>query len=192
VLASTPAIVTPEDIMRGNLPAGPVAIYDDDGYYLAAGLADKLREAGREVHFVTSAGIVAPWMSYTGDQAATHAHLLAQGIICHFNKSLRAFAPGRLDLDCVYGGAGTVLAVASLVPVTARQPETTLFDALQGDPAGLAAAGIRTLTRIGDAEAPGIIAHAVYAGHRFARNLGIETKRGAGRRDRGMGLAAAE
>ncbi len=192
VLSPSPAIVAPEEIMRGNLPSGPVAIYDDDGYYLAAGLADKLREAGHEVHFVTSAGVVAPWMSYTGDQAATHAHLLAQGIICHFNKTLCAFTPGRLELDCLYGGAGSVLEVASLVPVTARQPETTLFDLLQADGARLAGAGIKSLTRIGDAEAPGIIAHAVYAGYRFARQLGLATDHPATRRDRGMGLAAAQ
>jgi dimethylamine/trimethylamine dehydrogenase len=32
-------------------------------------------------------------------------------------------------------------------------------------------AGIRSVRCIGDAEAPGLIAHAVYAGHRYAREL---------------------
>jgi dimethylamine/trimethylamine dehydrogenase len=175
-------IVGPEDIMRGHVPKGPVAIYDDDGYYLAAGLADRLRASGCEVHFVTSAGVVAPWMSYTGDQAATHAHLLAQGVICHFNKSLIGFAPGRLELGCAYGGSATVIEVASLVPVTSRQPNTALFEALLAD-----GGATKSITCIGDAEAPGIIAHAVYAGHRFARNLGRAAHATSTLRDRGAG-----
>ncbi|WP_374311402.1 FAD-dependent oxidoreductase [Dongia sp.] len=178
-----PAIIAPEDIMRGHVPKGPVAIYDDDGYYLAAGLADRLRASGCEVHFVTSAGVVAPWMSYTGDQAATHAHLLAQGITCHFNKSPTGFAPGRLELGCVYGGSATVIDIANLVPVTSRQPNTALFEALQAD-----GRTMQSIARIGDAEAPGIIAHAVYAGHRFARNLGRDPRAAATLRDRGAGL----
>src|SRR5574337_16053 len=32
-------------------------------------------------------------------------------------------------------------------------------------------AGVRSVRCIGDAEAPGLIAHAVYAGHRYAREL---------------------
>jgi hypothetical protein len=43
------------------------------------------------------------------------------------------------------------------------------------------------ITRIGDAEAPGIIAHAVYAGHRFARNLGCDAHATVTLRDRGAG-----
>jgi dimethylamine/trimethylamine dehydrogenase len=182
VLGVQADILAPEDIMRGHVPKGPVAIYDDDGYYLAAGLADRLRASGCEVHFVTSAGVVAPWMNYTGDQAATHAHLLAQGIICHFNKSLIGFAPGRLELGCAYGGSATVIEVASLVPVTSRQPNTALFEALLAD-----GGTPKSITRIGDAEAPGIIAHAVYAGHRFARNLGRDAHATAALRDRGAG-----
>jgi dimethylamine/trimethylamine dehydrogenase len=33
------------------------------------------------------------------------------------------------------------------------------------------AAGIKSMTRIGDCLAPGFIAHAVYHGHRYAREL---------------------
>jgi dimethylamine/trimethylamine dehydrogenase len=32
-------------------------------------------------------------------------------------------------------------------------------------------AGIKSVTRIGDCLAPGLIAYAVYAGHRYAREL---------------------
>ena len=42
---------------------------------------------------------------------------------------------------------------------------------LAEDPAALARAGIRTLRKIGDCDAPALVAHAVYAGHRAAREM---------------------
>jgi dimethylamine/trimethylamine dehydrogenase len=39
--------------------------------------------------------------------------------------------------------------------------------------------GLETLTVIGDAEAPGLIAHAVFAGHRAARQFGEPIDRDA-------------
>ncbi|MBI2256522.1 MAG: FAD-dependent oxidoreductase [Proteobacteria bacterium] len=182
VLAPHADVLAPEDVMRGVVPKGLVAVYDDDGFYLAPALADKLRQAGCEVHFISSAGVVAPWSEFTGDQAETHAHIVALGIPCHFNKSLSAFAPGKLELGCVYGGAGLTLDVATLVPVTSRQPNNDLYEALAARDHGLA-----SLTRIGDAEAPGLIAHAVYAGHRAGRLLGTAGKGTAPLRDRGAG-----
>ncbi|MDY0872948.1 oxidoreductase [Dongia rigui] len=182
VLAPHADILSPEDVMRGVVPKGPVAVYDDDGFYLAPALADKLRQAGCEVHFISSAGVVAPWAEFTGDQAETHAHIVALGIHCHFNKSLSAFVPGKLELGCVYGGAGLTLDVATLVPVTSRQPDDDLYETLVARDHGL-----KSLTRIGDAEAPGLIAHAVYAGHRAGRLLGVTAKSTAPLRDRGAG-----
>ena len=55
--------------------------------------------------------------------------------------------------------------------VTARLPDDALYQALQQREAEWEAAGIRTVSCIGDALAPGLIAHAVYAGHRYAQEL---------------------
>ena len=182
VLAPNPSIIAPEEIMGGLVPMGSVAIYDDDGFYLAPALADKLRQAGCEVHFVSSAGVVAPWSDHTGDQAEIHARVLELGISCHFNKALRSFVPGKLELDCIYGGAAMSLDVANLVPVTSRAPNAELYDALAAQEHGFI-----SLSRIGDAEAPGLIAHAVYAGHRAGRLLGQQASSTATLRDRGAG-----
>ena len=59
----------------------------------------------------------------------------------------------------------------SAVVVTSRLPNAELYDALLSDDAANAAAGIRSLTRIGDCLNPGIIAAAVHDGHRYARAL---------------------
>jgi dimethylamine/trimethylamine dehydrogenase len=54
--------------------------------------------------------------------------------------------------------------------VTARVPDDALYQELRRREAEWSAAGVRSRC-IGDAEAPGLIAHAVYAGHRYAREL---------------------
>jgi dimethylamine/trimethylamine dehydrogenase len=45
---------------------------------------------------------------------------------------------------------------------------------LSEDPAALARAGIRSLRKIGDCDAPALIAHAVYAGHRAAQEMDMD------------------
>jgi dimethylamine/trimethylamine dehydrogenase len=57
------------------------------------------------------------------------------------------------------------------VTATARLPDDDLCRSLRSDPQAMAAAGIKSVTAIGDAFAPATIAHAVYAGHRYAREL---------------------
>jgi len=61
--------------------------------------------------------------------------------------------------------------VDALVLVTARQPNDTLYQALSERLPEASSSGGPTLHRIGDCEAPAIIAAVVYAGHRFAREL---------------------
>jgi dimethylamine/trimethylamine dehydrogenase len=63
------------------------------------------------------------------------------------------------------------LTAACVVTVTSRLPDTALSDALEPRAADLAAAGIVSVTSIGDCLAPSTIAAAVYAGHRHAREF---------------------
>ncbi len=62
-------------------------------------------------------------------------------------------------------------ACGSLVLVTERVPEDGLFHAMNRNSESLASSGIKTLKRIGDCLAPGIIAAAVYSGHLAAREF---------------------
>ena len=73
------------------------------------------------------------------------------------------------------------IAARSLVIVGQRQGGSTLHAALET--ADLAAAGIRSLHLTGDANAPGAIAHAVYQGHKTARELGLAASQIMVRRD---------
>jgi dimethylamine/trimethylamine dehydrogenase len=88
------------------------------------------------------------------------------------SQGLRAFDGHELVLEDAWCGEAHPLRVDALVAVTSRLPEDTLYHGLQSREADWAAAGLASVARIGDAEAPGLIAHAVYAGHRYARALG--------------------
>jgi dimethylamine/trimethylamine dehydrogenase len=84
-------------------------------------------------------------------------------------RILTRFDGTEAVLDCAYAGAEKIVPAAWVVMVTARRPNDTLHRELM-DPAGPDGPAF-TLTRIGDCEAPSIIAAAVHAGHRFARDL---------------------
>lgn len=66
----------------------------------------------------------------------------------------------------------------AVVAVTARIPDDSLFQVLCANDAGPADAASFSLHRIGDCEAPGLIAHAVYAGHALAQGMGEPASEG--------------
>jgi dimethylamine/trimethylamine dehydrogenase len=63
------------------------------------------------------------------------------------------------------------LPCASLVIVGTRFANDALYAELMARAPEFGDAAIRSVTRIGDALAPGAIVHAVYSGHRYAREL---------------------
>jgi dimethylamine/trimethylamine dehydrogenase len=69
------------------------------------------------------------------------------------------------------------------VIVGARSARDELYQALMLREQELAPAGILSVDRIGDALAPGAIVHAVYSGHRYARELDMERGSELYRRD---------
>jgi dimethylamine/trimethylamine dehydrogenase len=80
--------------------------------------------------------------------------------------------PESLDIACAFTGRHETIACGALVTVTSRLPDDALWNGLQARGADWQAAGIKSVTRIGDCLAPGIIAAAVYSGHRYAREFG--------------------
>jgi len=158
-------LLVPEEIMAGAMPDGPVVIFDDDHYYLAGALAEKLRSAGADVTLVTPETAVSAWTANTLEQHRIQARLMQLGVKIEINSNIAAAQADAVTLECTYTGATRPLPCAALVPVTMRMPEDALYHAL-------AETGLPNLTRIGDALAPSTIAAAVYAGHLYARELG--------------------
>ncbi|PWE32590.1 NADH:flavin oxidoreductase [Maritimibacter sp. 55A14] len=158
------AILTPDDIMEGRLPgAGPVVIYDDDQAYMGGVIADLLATLRDDITLVTPAPVVSPWCAHTLEQGRIQTALLEAGVRIEANARLAALGEGRVDLACVYTGARRQVDCASVVLVTERARETALYEALRDE------GGLSVLEVIGDAQMPGLIADAVYSGHRAAR-----------------------
>ncbi|GAB3004116.1 methylamine [Arenimonas maotaiensis] len=165
-------VFTPDDLMAGRFPdAGPVLLYDDDGFYLASVLAEVLAARGHEVHYVTPEDTIAGWTANTLDYRHIQKRLRKLGVHLHTAKTLEAFDGGQARLACVWSEDTLRLPVSSVVTVTMRLPNDALYQDLLARQGDWQAAGITQVRCLGDAEAPGLIAHAVYAGHRFAREF---------------------
>lgn len=167
--AARQKVLTPDDIMRGVLPEGPTLVVDADNYYMGSVIAEKLRQAGLETHYVTTADSVASWAENTAESSRIRSHMLKIGVTIETAKSLSGFDGEMAELTCEYGGADSQRRVANLVIVSARKPNDALYHEILESAGGDALPF--SLTRIGDCDAPAIIASAVYAGHRYAQEL---------------------
>jgi dimethylamine/trimethylamine dehydrogenase len=107
----------------------------------------------------------------TNEQPQVYRALGAAGVRLHTLARVESFARGKLTLTHVFTGAQAQLPCRALVIVGARLPNDVLYQELMLRREELPAAGIVSVTRVGDALAPGAIAHAVYSGHRYAREL---------------------
>ena len=166
-----PGVVTPDAIIAGAMLAGPVVVYDDDRFYMAGLLAEKLSLEGHAVTLVTPAATVSDWTSHTMEQGRIQRRLLDLGVELLPQHDIVAIGDDSVDLSCAFTGKTFKREAASVVLVTCRLPDDHLYHELTGDSAALEAAGIKSVTRIGDCLAPATIAAAVYAGHRYAREL---------------------
>ncbi len=167
-----PGVLTPDDVMAGAKVDGTVLVYDDDHYYMGGVLAEKLLKEGHRVILATPALEVSSWATMTDEQFKVQAKLLSLGLEVIVTHRLEAWRPSAATLACLYTGRQRTIAAANLLSVTGRAPDDALYRALKDDAAACDAAGIRTLALIGDAQAPGAVVHATYAGHRFAREFG--------------------
>ncbi|MBC8267860.1 MAG: FAD-dependent oxidoreductase [Rhodospirillaceae bacterium] len=176
-------LFTPDDIMAGNLPEGRVILFDDDHYYMGGVIAEKLASAGITLTLVTPEDKVSAWGSYTVEQERTQGKLIDLGVDIVTAHGLEAFDGKEAMIRCVYSGREKSITADALVMVTARLPNDGLYRSLLERMDSGADGVPQTLQKIGDCDAPAIIAAAVYAGHRYAREL-EDTTRQPPRRDR--------
>jgi dimethylamine/trimethylamine dehydrogenase len=167
--AAGPEVFTPDDIMDGRLPTGRVLVYDNDHFYLGGVIAEKLAANGHPITLATPAPLVSYWTQHTLEQERIQRRLVSHGVTLEVGLTLNALADGEAlcTSDRVTGEVR--IPYDAVVLVTDRLPNDQLLNALVSlrDDGRLAA-----VRGIGDAEAPGIIAQAVFAGHLAARELG--------------------
>jgi dimethylamine/trimethylamine dehydrogenase len=164
-------VLTPEDIFEGVSVRGPIAVFDDDHYYLGAVIAEQLRGKGLDVALVTPAERVSAWTVNTLEQHAIQKRILELGIEVLLNRNAIEFDGNQLTVACTYSGRIAAIPAACVVTVTSRLPNEDLALSLTERQDAVDAAGIASIISIGDCFAPSTIAAAVYAGHRYAREF---------------------
>ena len=110
----------------------------------------------------------------TDEQYQVQQRLLQLGVEVITAHGLDEFDGSNARLSCVYTERTRVVAADAVVLVTTRTP----VDGLYREIAGTIESDF-SLNKIGDCDAPAIIAAAVYAGHRYARELGTDIERSA-------------
>jgi len=161
-------IFTPDDIMAGHLPLGEVIIYDDDHYYMGGVIAELLTQSGCRVTLVTPAPLISYWSQHTLEQEHTQNRLLTLGVDLYIQKKLVSINLNSTTLKCVITGKISEYACDTVVLVTDRTPNDSIYNALKPK---LGEGEFDSLRVIGDAEAPNIIARAVFSGHLAAREF---------------------
>lgn len=164
-------VYTPDDLMDGTIPTGKIVIYDDDHYYMGGVLAELLAKNGADVTLITPAAFVSEWTNNTLEQIAIHPRLVDAGVEIVLNRGVTEIHADHVVSNCTYTGRTQNYAADAVVVVASRLENNGVFTELKAREAEWADAGIRSVKIIGDANAPGPIAWATYAGHRYAREL---------------------
>ena len=166
-------VFTPDDILAGRLPQGKALVFDDDHYYMGSVIAEALVAQGVEVCFVTPENLVSAWGAMTDEQYQTQQRLIQLGVQIITAHGLDEFNGSAARLSCVYTRQTRQVETDSVVLVTSRTPNDGLYHEIAEKIASATAEAVPvpTLDKMGDCDAPAIIAAAVYAGHRYAREL---------------------
>ncbi|UWQ64983.1 FAD-dependent oxidoreductase (plasmid) [Leisingera caerulea] len=164
-------VYTPDDLMDGTLPEGRVVVYDDDHYYMGGVLAELLASKGAQVTLVTPSAYVSDWTNNTLEQVAIHPRLVEAGVEIVLNQGITEIHAGHVVSNCTYTDRTWNIEADAVVMVASRIGNDALYENLLSRQAEWLDAGIKSVKLIGDANAPGPIAWATYAGHRYAREL---------------------
>ena len=168
--ASLPHCLTPEQVMleQKRPPGSRAVVYDCEGYYAGAGIAELLRGEGLDVAVVTP-------LERSPGRRTTRSKARCSGSTCTTSASgcvddhtVREITPDGVRGTDVYGDPFE-LACDGVVLTTQRQSDDALFQDLVADPGDL-----EGVYAIGDCVAPRVIADAIWDGHRLGREIDSE------------------
>jgi dimethylamine/trimethylamine dehydrogenase len=178
-------VFSPDDILEsGCLPPkwreqAPriqnVVIYDDDHYYIGGVLAELLAINGCYVSLITPAPLISYWSQFTLEQERIQRKLMKLGVKLYPQNLLNEIGNDCVRLSNVISGNEIELPRDGVLLVSDRTPNDSVYQSLKS---ALDEGKIKSLRIIGDAEAPNIIAQAVFAGHLAAREFDEEKVEG--------------
>ncbi len=173
-------IFTPDDLMErkeviSNSANSNWVIYDDDHYYMGGVLAELLATQGCKVSLVTPAPLVSYWSQFTLEQERIQYKLIKLGVKLYPQYVVSEIQKDSVRLSNTISGEKVKFPRDAVVLVSDRTPNDSLYQSLK--PA-FDDGNLKSLKLIGDAEAPNIIAQAVFAGHLAAREFDEEKVEG--------------
>lgn len=192
-------VFSPDDLMSMNMESRSLllenrqlaaglqnwVIYDDDHYYMGGVLAELLATNGCQVTLVTPAPFVSYWSQFTLEQDRIQHKLTQLGVNLISRTVLSEIQDDCVTLLDTVSGNQTDLARDGVLLVSDRISNDAMYYELHASTAwcpGRHSAprggAIKTLRVIGDAEAPNIIAQAVFSGHLAAREFEEERTEG--------------
>jgi mycofactocin system FadH/OYE family oxidoreductase 2 len=157
-------VLTTRDLLTRRPALGPrVLLYDEDGHFHAAGVAEFLADLGKQVEVVTPyafVGLKLPTVSLAG----AHRRLREKHIRFTALTRLRGVRDGRVILADAYTGEEEARAgVDAIVLATGSRATDDLYRVLRGR--------VATLYRVGDCVAPRTGVDAIRDGHLVGRRV---------------------
>jgi len=113
--------------------------------------------------------LISYWSQYTLEQERIQRRLLKSDVKIFTQQILKEIHPQKVSLTGTVSRKPSEISVDAVVLVTDHLPNDELYQALKPT---LNSRKLDSLRVIGDAEAPNIIAQAVFSGHLAAREFG--------------------
>lgn len=168
--AELPKVVGPEEVLRRQgHPPGTAVVYDCEGYFMGAGLAELLAQAGKAVTVITPLPSLAPFLDRTYEGEPTRRRLAQLGVRWIVDSELTEI--GSDSVRVTRFGEAHETPADEVVLVTARRSRGTLYQELLEDWSAVAREHVQAVYRIGDCAAPRLLADAIFDGHRLGREL---------------------
>jgi mycofactocin system FadH/OYE family oxidoreductase 1 len=153
-----------EGALVGQLPDGPVAVWDPIGGPIGISVAETLVAAGAEVTLITPDLLVGNELARSGDLAPASSRLQASGVTLVKRAVLRGVRAGIVDITDRFTGEEREIKANFVIDAGHRLPADALWRERP------------ELARAGDAVAPRTIYEAVIEGRRAAAALdGVAT-----------------
>ena len=166
------AVYTVDDVLAGLVGAARILVFDFDHYYLGGVLAEHLAAEGRQVVYATPSGNASAWTFMTNELPYVYRALAQHRVEILTSVTLESFDGREVHLAQLFHRKPLTRSVDAVVIVGHREPNDDLYQELcDRRKEGNTNLENTQVNVIGDALAPGAIAHAVHSGHTYAREL---------------------
>ncbi len=161
-------ILTPDNVLEGSEIIGPVVIYDFDYYYMGGLIAELLSDQGHAVNVITPFENISPWSFMSNELNEIKLRLNEKNVHVSTETRLLRAEKGSVDIINRFNGERNSLEAGTIIIAGTRKPNDELYNQLVKSKE----INNKNIVKIGDADAPGALYHAVYSGRLLAEYFG--------------------